>query len=449
MAGSILVVNGSLITLDEENGVIADGAVLIEGNKVKDFGKTSELENEYEFDRRIDASGKVIMPGLINTHHHLYSTFARGMAVPGEPPKDLVEILEKLWWKLDENLTSEGIYYSAMVALIESVRSGTTTIIDHHESQSFQVGSLDEIAKAVEEVGIRASLCLGTSDRHGRGREGLRENERFLSRLDSENSDRLSGMVGLHASFTVNNDTLDKSVQLAEDKDVGIHFHCAEGKIDQERNLEEHGQRVVERLDEHEVLGEKSIAVHGVRLGEEDLNLLEKTDTNLVHNPESNMNNAVGYADIPYMMKKGIKVGLGTDGMASDMLSQMRCAYLLHSHENRDPRIGFSEASEMLLKNNPDIVGRIAGWDIGEISRGSLADLILLDYRPPTPFNEETVLGHLMFGLVNAQVDTTVCNGEVLMEDGKLVGLEEELIFETALKVSSEIWSRIQSEEYT
>ncbi|KXB02022.1 hypothetical protein AKJ44_01605 [candidate division MSBL1 archaeon SCGC-AAA261F17] len=444
MTETILIEDGTLVTLGEEDKVIENGAVLIEGNKIKGFGKASKLKKE-DFDQKINASGKIIMPGLINTHHHLYSTFARGMAIHGEPPKDFVEILEKLWWKLDENLDKEGIYCSALIPLIECIKSGATTIIDHHESQSYQKGSLNEIAKAIEEAGIRASLCLGTSDRYGRGEEGLEENKRFLSELDEESSELLRGMVGLHASFTVNDDTLDKSVELAKKHDVGIHVHCAEGKYDQEKTQEEYDQRVIERLDSHNALGEKSIAVHAIHVNDRELEILSETDTNVVHNPESNMNNAVGYADVPKMMEKDIRVGLGTDGMSSDMLAQMRCAYLLHPHAQKDPRIGFLEAPKMLLDNNREIVEKVSGWKIGEITEGALADIILIDYHPPTPLNENTFLGHLIFGLVYAPVDTTICNGKILMKNRELVNLDEEKIVKEALRVASRIWKRIQS----
>lgn len=443
MTETTLVGNGTLITLGEENRVIKNGAVLIEGNVIKDLGGTAELKEKYKFDQFIDATGKVIMPGLICTHHHLYSTFARGMAIPGEPAKNFTEILEKLWWKLDNALTKEDIYYSSLVPLVECVRNGTTTIIDHHESQSYQKGSLDEIAKAVEKVGIRASLCLGTSDRYGKGEEGLEENERFLSLLASRPSQLVKGMVGLHATFTVNNDTLDKSVQLAKKHGVGVHVHCAEDKVDEDESLKKYNMRVVERLDSHGALGEKSIAVHCVHVDEKEMDILKATGTNVVHNPESNMNNAVGCADVLGMMGKGIVVGLGTDGMSSDMLSQMRCAYLIHRHAKKDPRVAFLEAPTMLLKNNPKIVSRVAGWRVGEIAEGALADIILVDYLPPTSLNENNFLGHLIFGLVDATVDTTICNGKILMGDKKLVNLDEKSITERASQLASELWDRL------
>lgn len=444
MVDSTLIEKGTLVTLGENNRIIKNGSVLIEGNKIKDFGKNQEIKEKHDYNRQIDASGKIIMPGLINAHHHLYSTFVRGISLPGKSPKDFLEILEKLWWKLDKNLTEEGIYYSAVVSLIESVKNGTTTVIDHHESQSCQKGALDEIAKAVEKVGLRGSLCLGTSDRYGKGTEGLEENNRFLSKLNSENSEILRGMVGLHASFTVKNETLEKSVEIAKEHGVGIHFHCAEGKVDQEKNIEKYGKRVVERLNNHGVLGEKSIAVHGVHLDGKELELLKESDTNLVHNPESNMNNAVGYSDVPKMLKMGIRVGLGTDGMSSNMLSQTRCAALLHPHEKKNPQVGFSEASEILLENNPKIVRKTTGWSIGKIAKDSLADIILLDYNPPTPFNEKSFLGHLIYGLVYQPVDTTICNGKILMKNKKLVSLDEKSLGEKSSEIAAQIWEEIK-----
>jgi putative selenium metabolism protein SsnA len=438
---SLAIENGLTVTMNEERRIFKRGCVVIEDGKIVGVGKAGEIK--HRADEVIDASGKVVMPGFICAHHHLYSTFARGMAIPGEPAKNFVEILEKLWWKLDNALTREDIYYSSLVPLIECVRNGTTTIIDHHESQSFQRGSLDEIARAVEEVGIRACLCLGTSDRYGRGQEGLEENERFLSRLKSKPSELLRGMVGLHAAFTINDDTLDRSVQLAKEFGVGIHIHCAEDKADQDENLKKHNMRVIERLNSHGALGEKSIAVHCVHIDEKEMDILKTTGTNVVHNPESNMNNAVGCADVLGMMGKGIEVGLGTDGMSSDMLSQMRCAYLLHRHVKGDPRVAFLEAPTMLLNNNPKIVRRVTGWRVGEIAEGALADIVLIDYLPPTILDKDNFLGHLIFGLVDATVDTTICGGKILMRGKKLVGLDEKSITEKSTELASDLWKRL------
>lgn len=439
---SLVIENGLIVTMDNQRRILRRGTVAVEDEKIISVEKTGEM-GKCKAEKTIDATGKLVIPGFICAHHHLYSTFARGMPIPGEPAKNFAEILDKLWWKLDNVLTKEDIYYSALIALIECIRNGTTTIIDHHESQSYQKGSLDEIARAVKEVGVRATLCLGASDRYERGKEGLEENERFLSLLKSEPSQLLKGMVGLHAAFTVNDDTLDASVRLARKYDVGIHVHCAEDEVDQNESLRKYNMRVVERLDAHGALGEKSIAVHCVHIDRKEMDILKRTETNVAHNPESNMNNAVGCADVPGMMKRGINVGLGTDGMSSDMLAQMRCAFLLQRHAKRDPRVAFSEAPTMLLVNNPKTVKKVTGWRVGEIAEGTLADIVLVDYLPPTPLDENNFFGHLIFGLVDATVDTTICNGKILMENKKLVNLDEETISQGASQLASELWKRV------
>ena len=449
-----LVCNGILIAGDK---FIENGAVLYdEKGIIRDVGDTDEVRsrvfraNEPELHLKIiDAKKRVIMPGFICTHHHLYSTFARGMYLPGKPARNFVEILEKLWWRLDKTLHSEDIYWSALVALIECIRNGVTTIIDHHESQTYQVGSLDDIKRAVEKAGIRATLCFGTSDRYGKGKEGLDENERFLDSLSDASPQHpyplVAGMVGLHASFTVNDDTLSKSVELAKKFKTGIHIHCAEDKADQKASLKKYKMRVVERLNKAGALGEKTILGHCIHLTEKELSIIKKTKTNVVHNPESNMNNAVGCADVLKMLKKGILVGLGTDGMSSDMLAQMRCAYLLQRHFHRDPRVAFNEAPGMLLDNNRVIASRIFGFPIGDLKKGAPADLIILDYYPPTPLTGDNFYGHLIFGMVDAAVDTVIVNGRLIMRERTLSGIDENYIAAKSREVAEKFWKTIRS----
>ncbi len=454
-----LLCNGTVITPSD---VIENGGVLFGDGLIKDIGKTDDVRSKVfktEADKInlkiIDAKKKIILPGFINAHHHLYSTFARGMYIPGEPAKNFTEVLEKLWWKLDRILTEEDIYYSSLIPLIECVKNGTTAIIDHHESQGFQVGSLDPIQKAVEEIGIRACLCFGSSDRYNKGKEGLKENERFLSKLSTLNSQLVTGMVGLHALFTVNNDTLKAHVELAKKFNVGLHIHCAEDMADEDDSIKKYGMRVVERLNKFGALGPKTSLIHCIHIDEKEMNIMKDTGTNAVHNPESNMNNAVGCADVLTMLKKGITVGLGTDGMSSDMLSQMRCAYLIHRHNKKDPRVAFVEAPTMLLENNSKISEQMFAPNkcsprtnvrLGKIEVGAVADLVVLDYTPPTPLTKDNFLGHLIFGMADATVDTVIVNGKTLMREKKLEGINEELICEKSRELAKKFWAKIVKE---
>ena len=434
--------NGIVVTLGKSNRVLWNGSVVIDGENFAAVGEAPAMKERFPDAQVVDCAGKLILPGFICTHHHFYSTMARGMAPPGEPASNFVEILERLWWKLDMALTEEDISLSAQVPLIECIRNGTTTVIDHHASPSMRDGSLDQIEEAVRQAGIRASLCYEVSDRNEIG-GGIAENERFIKKI-GKGDGQIAAMMGLHASFTLSDETLETCVGIANDAGVGCHIHVAEDAADREDSIQKYGMPTVKRLDRLGVSGEKSIFVHCVHIDDAEMDVLASTNTVVVHNPESNMNNAVGVTQLLKLLAKGILVGLGTDGMSSDMLAQMRCAYLLHRLDNRDPRVAFLEAPQLLLGNNAAISYRQFGLQLGEITEGSPADLAILDYYPPTPLNESNFLGHLIFGLVDATVDTTVCKGKILMQGKKILSLDEEQITARSRELAPKVWKRLQ-----
>jgi len=433
--------NGIVVTLGRDNKVLWNGLVVTDGDQIAAVGDTREMKESFPDAEVVDCSGKIILPGFICAHHHFYSTMARGMAPPGEPASNFVEILQRLWWKLDKALSEEDITLSTQIPLIECIRNGTTTIIDHHASPSMRDGSLDLIEKAVRQAGLRASLCYEVSDRNEPG-AGIAENERFIKKI-GKGDGQIAAMMGLHASFTVSDKTVETCVGIAEDAGVGCHIHVAEDAADREDSIAKYGIPTVNRLQGLGVTGDQSIFVHCVHIDESEMEILADTKTNVVHNPESNMNNAVGVTKLLKLLEKGVLVGLGTDGMSSDMLSQMRCAYLLHRLDNRDPRVAFVEAPQLLLQNNAEIAGRQFGISLGEIAEGGPADLAIIDYWPPTPLNETNFLGHLIFGLVDATVDTTVCRGEILMRDKKILSLDEERIATRSRELAPKMWQRL------
>jgi len=435
--------NGIVVTLGENNRVLWNATVITDGETVVAVGDSTEMKRQYPEADSVDCSGKIILPGFICAHHHFYSTMARGMAIPGEPAKNFVEVLEKLWWKVDRALDGKDIEVSAQLPLIDCIRNGTTTIIDHHASPSMRDGSLDLIETAVRQAGLRASLCYEVSDRNVVG-GGIAENERFIKKV-GQGDGQIEAMMGLHASFTLSDETLEKCVGIAKDAGVGCHIHVAEDLSDREDSLKKYHTTIVNRLDRMGATGKKSIFVHCVHIDEDEMDIIARTGTITVHNPESNMNNAVGVTPILKMLKKGILVGLGTDGMGSDMLVQMRCAYLVHRLVNHDPRVAFMEAPQMLLQNNAEIVKRQFGLQLGEIAEGRPADLAILDYCPPTPLNEANFLGHLIFGLVDAVVDTTVCRGRILMQNKKILSMDEERIAARSRELAPEMWARLQA----
>ena len=433
--------DGIVVTLGPNSRVIWSGSVVTEGEQIVAVGDAAEMRQRFPDAQSVDCSGKIVLPAFICTHHHFYSTMARGMAIPGEPAANFVEILERLWWKVDRALLEEDISLSAQIPLIECIRNGTTTVIDHHASPGMPDGSLDLIERAVRQAGIRASLCYEVSDRNIKG-DGVQENERFIRKI-GKGDGQIAAMMGLHASFTLSDETLERCVGIANDAGVGCHVHVAEDLADREDSLNKYGMPTVHRLDKMGVSGPKSLFIHCVHIDESEMDLIAATKTGVVHNPESNMNNAVGVTPLFQLLSRNIVVGLGTDGMSSDMLSQMRCAYLLHRLANQDPRVAFVEAPKLLLENNATIAERQFGLRLGEIAVGRPADLAMLDYRPPTALNESNFLGHLIFGLVDAVVDTTVCRGKILMQGKKILSMDEERIAARSRELAPQMWRRL------
>jgi putative selenium metabolism protein SsnA len=434
--------NGIVVTLGEKNRVLWKATVVTDGEKITEVGDSIEMKQRFPNAETMDCSGKIILPGFICTHHHFYSTMARGMSIPGEPASNFVEILERLWWKVDRALDEEDITLSAQLPLIDCIRNGTTTVVDHHASPAMRDGSLDLIENAVRQAGLRASLCYEVSDRNIVG-GGIAENKRFIKKV-GKGDGQIAAMMGMHASFTLSDATIDECVGIAKEAGVGCHIHVAEDAADREDSLVKYKMPIVNRLDKLGVTGTKSIFVHCVHIDEAEMDILATTKTSVVHNPESNMNNAVGVTPLLTLLKNGVLVGLGTDGMGSDMLAQMRCAYLLHRLANHDPRVAFLEAPQLLLQNNAAIAERQFGLQLGEIAEGHPADLAIIDYQPPTPLSEANFLGHLIFGLVDATVDTTVCKGKILMQGKQILSMDEARIAARSRELTPKMWKRLQ-----
>lgn len=446
----MLITNGTLVTLGAENRVIENGAVYIRGDKIADIGTTQSLISKYPTAERLDARGKIVMPGNIVAHTHFYGAFARGMAVPGTPAQNFPEILDKLWWKIDRALTLEDCKLSALVCLVDAIRNGTTTLIDHHASPNAIDGSLDVIAEAVLESGLRASLCYEVTDRNGvsGARAGIRENIRFIKQIANRKSqiaNRLSASFGLHAPFTVSDKTLEQARAALDGLDVGFHLHVAEDRADQDDSLLKYGVRAVERLGARGILGPKTIIAHGVHLDVGEIELVRRTKTHITHQPRSNMNNAVGVADVLGMLRYGVNVGLGNDGFSNNHFAEMKVAYLVHKLHQRDPRVmGADQVVQMAYANNARIAQIFWKPRVGELSVGAFADIILLDYVPYTPLTAGNFPWHLIFGIDGAHVTHTICAGKLLMKDRQLLTLDEEAIAARAREAAKKVWKRVQ-----
>ena len=443
----ILVCNGRVITHDENNPFIEEGAVLIEGNTIKEVGKTDELKNKYMEAEVIDVGGRVIMPGLINTHHHIYSAFARGLNLNNPPANSFSDILNNVWWKIDKELTEEDNKYSAYATLIECIKDGVTTVFDHHASPFAIDGSLFTLAEAASELGIRGSFCYEVSDRDGEDilDAGIKENIDFIKYADSRCDDMIKGMFGMHASFTLSDKSLLKCVKAMEGIDAGYHVHVAEGIEDVYDSLKRSGKRVVERLNDYGILGEKTFAVHCIHINDREMDILKETNTTVINNPESNMGNAVGCAPVIRFFEKGLTVGLGTDGYTSDIFESMKVENITHKANLCNPNVGFMETGTMAFNNNSKIASKYFKKEVGVLKAGAYADLIVVDYNPLTVMNENNCLGHILFGMTGRSVDTTIINGKVVMRDRKILTVSEGEILTKSREVSSELWNRLKS----
>lgn len=440
----ILVGNGRLLTRDNKNTFLEDGCVCVEGNVVLDLGTTEEMKKKYENAEFVDAKRGLIMPGMINTHHHIYSAFARGLCIKGHNPKDFMDILEGMWWKIDRLLTLEDTRYSAYATYLDCIRNGVTTVFDHHASYGNTPGSLFEISNVAKELGIRTSLCYEVSDRDGeeKMKEAVKENVDFIKSTQNDTSDMQKGMMGLHAAFTLSNKTLEYCAENMP-YNAGYHVHTAEGIADLYDSLKKHNKRVVNRLQDFNILGEKTLAVHCIHINNAEMDIIKDTNTMVVHNPESNMGNAVGCTPVLKMMEKGLTLGLGTDGYTSDMFESMKVANVLHKHHNCDPTVAWGEVPEMLFVNNKKIVERFFEKSVGVIEKGAYADIIVADYDPLTPINGDNANSHILFGINGRYVTTTMINGKVVMKDREIVGVDTEAIMAKSREVSNNFWNRV------
>jgi len=442
----MLITNAKLITWEANNQILEDHAILIENDRIKEIGKSSELKNRYPEIEWLDARGQYVLPGNICAHTHFYSAFARGMAIPGPAPKDFPEILQKLWWPLDRSLDAESIQYSVLPSLIDAIKHGTTTLIDHHASPNAIDGSLDIIGDAVEQSGLRAVLCYEVTDRDGEAKmqAGINENVRFIKKTKDP---LLSSTFGLHASLTLSDSSLDLCRQAAPD-DVGFHIHTAEHESDEYDSLNKSGLRVIDRLQKHNILGPNTITAHGIHFDAREIQILAETKTWLSHQPRSNMNNGVGVAPIESMLRAGIKVCLGNDGFSNAMWEEWKAAYLLHKVHHRDPRrMGGYDVAQMAVYNNAALANIFFPTaTIGQLIPGAFADIIFVDYQPNTPMTAGNLPWHIIFGVQQSMVTTTIVAGKVLMKDRELLTLDEKEISAKAREIAPRVWERYQKE---
>ena len=445
----LLLGNGKIITRDDACPFLEDGAVVIDGEEILEVGRFGDMKAKYPGAEFVDARGGIIMPGLINAHTHIYSGLARGLAIEGNNPTNFFEVLDGTWWAIDRHLTLDGTRACAYATILDCIRDGVTTIFDHHASFCEIPGSLFAIRDVAKELGMRACLCYEVSERDGEEKceESIRENAEFARWAAREDDDMIRAMFGGHALFTISDRTFAKMVE-ANDGLTGFHIHVAEGMNDVYDSLRNYGTRPVNRLLNNGILGPKTLLGHCIHVNPAEMDIIRETGTMVVNNPESNMGNAVGCSPVLQMMKKGILVGMGTDAYTHDMLESLKVFLIIQRHNACLPNVGFGEDMQMLFENNRAIAAKYFRKPLGILKPGAAADVIVMDYRPFTPFSEENVNGHMLFGMMGRHCSTTIINGKVLYKDREFVGIDEDAINAWTMEQAKKLWGELNHRTY-
>ncbi len=442
MVNSVLIENAFIVTGNEQGTIFSNGFLYIEGNKIVELGQGQSSRSA---DKVINADGDVVIPGLITAHTHLYGILLRGASLNIEPPTDFAQILQRVWWPVDEALTLEDAKASALSASADMLRNGSTFFADTYSGPNSIEGSLETIMKATESVGIRSMLAFEITERHSieEGSRGLDEAVSYARRCQvSECFTNI--MMSIHASFTVSDELIERAVREASTLGMHLTIHASEGLVDLYHNLEKYGERTVERLDRLGAVGPRTVLAHCVHLNRRELEIIAERGASVAHNPMSNMLNAVGTAPVPEMLELGINVGIGNDGWIYDPFENMRVAYIQHRLATRNPSI-----------IEPDDIFRMATINgakcyglqdkIGSLERGKLADIVLLDStNVPTPITKSSIIGHLVNTFKGRDVKHTIVNGRVVVENRKLTLMPDEVISGISRESAKNLWSRLE-----
>lgn len=417
-----------------ENGFVIFDHTIIATGEMKDF-----IDQGYEI---IDGKGMLLLPGLVCAHTHVYSTFARGLALPYNP-KNFQEILDQMWWKLDRHINNETSYYSGIVAAADFLRNGVTSIIDHHASGQEIIGSLASLKKAIcDEAAMRALFAFEVSDRFPI-KDAIKENVNFIRSFDSSSA---SGLFGLHASMSLSENTLEQVAKAL--KGAPIHIHVAESAMDEEDAKARYKESVIERLDRHGLINEDSLLVHCVHVSDKELDIIKKRKASIVVNVTSNMNNAVGLPDINKFRAKGIPVMIGNDGLSSGIANEYNnVLYTMHLL-NKSP-IGFSLGDLLsMIEEGYQYVSRRLHVRLGKIAVGYESDLLLVPYVAPTAVDAMNILGHLFYGMAHAFKPKDVfVAGRHLVKDYELTNAKLGAEYAKSQQVANQLWNRIKGEK--
>jgi 5-methylthioadenosine/S-adenosylhomocysteine deaminase len=412
---------------------IIKGSLLIQNDKIVEI---SDKIGVNDADDVINAEGKVLIPGLVNTHTHLSMTLMRGLA----DDMPLETWLNNHIWPVEAELNGEHCYAGALLACAEMIKSGTTCFNDMYFF-------MDHVARAADEAGIRGMLSHGMidfGDEDKRKRE-FKETVRIIKKCHDTGDGRIKVAFGPHSPYTCSQELLEGVKKESAKYGVRIHIHVAETQKEVSDVINEHGKRPFEYLDEIGFLGSEVTAAHGVWLSEPEIDIIKESDVKISHNPSSNMKLSSGVSPVAELLGKGVCVSLGTDGPASnnnmDLLEEMKITALLQKVKTMDPTVlTAQEVFNMATISGANSLG--LENEIGSIEVGKKADIVLVNMKTPqlTPFRNP--ISHLVYSANGGDVDTVICNGELLMKNRELLTLDEPSVLEIAENASEDLLSK-------
>lgn len=435
----LVIAHGKVGTMDEERRFIEDGAIAIEGNQIIAVGPSSEVMAAHTAPRTIDASGKVVSPGLICTHGHMAATLSHNMPVDFSKFTKFTDMMEKWWWPQVEDQTfADDIYWATKFAAARMLKSGTTTIGDMLEAPSALPGALDHQARACDDVGIRAVLSFEATERTSKelGELAMQENLRFVKKRNKANA-RVTGRFACHTAYTAPPDMLREARRLANETGAGLFIHVAE--FPPFLTVERWGKPDPQLLEETGFLGPDVMTIHCIHMSDEDIDLWAQHDVKVAHTPMSNMLGGIGVAKIPQMISKGITVSLGHDCFFTlDIIEVMRAAYLIHkvAPSPNPANMIFFQALEMATVNGAKALNMEK--EIGSLEVGKKADILIIEDRCPTPVNAGTWMWYLVHDMSSADIETVIVDGQVVVDDHELTTIDEE---EARRKSQEQAWA--------
>lgn len=443
----LLIKNGIVVTMDPNRRILERHSLLIDDGRIVEIGKTEDLQRRHSNVESMDATGQIVMPGLVCSHSHLYGMLLRGASLSVTPPSDFTQILQRIWWPVDEAMNYEDAYASALVATVEFAKSGVTMFADTYSGPNSIPGVLDKISEAVESIGIRGFVAFEATERHSKdeGLRGVKENVRFAELISKKPDSMTKALFSIHASFTVSDELIREVKKNAERFRSPITIHASEGLGDLHHNLENYGKRTIERLSDVGLLGSNVILAHCVHLNSKEIDLIAKTKTGVAHNPMSNMLNAVGVSPVQQMIAQKVTVGLGNDGYVFDMFENMRTAFLLHRVFSKDPNaIDSYDVLEMATINGAKLYGMEK--DVGSIEVGKKADIILI--KPnilPTPLTSATAVGHIINTVDGDDVEHVFVGGKQIVKNKRLLSFDEQQAQRISQAAAANLWTRLRT----